>query len=408
MGDYRTIAAVTAVIRDILAESQQSIDGSPVNTKTSPPATLKGLAEDVLNLFLYQVTPNNAYCSFNLPTKNQNGKLIAKPLLALNLHYLLTASSSNELKAQLMLSNAMIALQENAIIPKNKIIKTLTNHREESGEEFLANSNLANETETIKISLQTMSIEELTKLWSSFFQTDYRLSVTYQVSIGLLESQLEPVPSIPVSKRQLHIIAIRQPIIEKIEPQIMPYDSARKLFIKGHNLNSDKVLVRLNEKEIEIVDKKDLSEHQLSLSIPADTPAGVKQVQILQKILFEPNNKTAHQRYVSNVIAFVIAPCLKKITPPTLNPGATLTLKFEPGVTINQKINVLIGDYVITNSLPATTPSNYPLTSITVKIPLHIPAGTYPVRLRIDNAESPFSNDSNHIITITPNSQKTN
>ncbi|MCL2643237.1 MAG: DUF4255 domain-containing protein [Candidatus Bathyarchaeota archaeon] len=408
MSDYRAIATVTAVIRDILVESQENI-GSNAAVKTSSPSDLKEPSNDsdVLNLFLYQVTSNNVCNSLDLPTRNQNGKLLTKPKLALDLHYLLTTASKNELKAQLMLSSAMMALHENAIIPKNKIEITLSSS-EYNDETFLAGSNLSSQIESLKINLHSMTTEELTKLWSSFFQTGYRLSVAYHVSVILLESNLEFTPSIPVSKRQLHVISLKQPIIEKIEPQIMTYDPTKKIVIKGHNLYSDKVVVRLNDNEIINIDNSELSEHQLRFSITEDTLAGVKQVQVLQNFLFNPNDTKEHLAHTSNIAAFVLTPNLKPLTKTQLQHGEELKLDFEPGIAPHQKAHVLIGNYTLNVNLPPTNLTTYPLKSLTVKIPNTILAGTYPVRLRINNADSPLKNNNNNdddnIITITNNS----
>ncbi|MCL2173285.1 MAG: Pvc16 family protein [Candidatus Bathyarchaeota archaeon] len=403
MSDYRAIATVTAVIRDILVESQANIEeGSTVDVNTSSPAALKRLTkEDVLSLFLYQITTNAAYRNADLPTRNSTGQLMTKPVLALDLHYLLSASSANELKAQLMLSSAMVALQENAIIPKNKISNTINADPKPIGEDFLNDSNLANTLESLKINLHPISTEELTKLWSSFFQTDYRLSVAYHVSVVFIESHLNPQPSLPVSRRQLQIIPLKQPIIEKIEPQIMTYDPQRRLDITGRHLNSDQVLVHLSGKEIK-VEAKNISENKISILIPDDTLAGVKQVQILQKVLFNNNISKEHKAYTSNIAAFVLTPNLKTVTPTSLRPGETLTLTFEPAITKHQKVNVLIGDYVINADSPIATVTDYPLKKLIVKIPKHIPEGNYPVRLRVDNADSALKNDdSSQIITIT-------
>ena len=399
MSNYRAIATLTAVMRDILVKSQLGVEGNSVSVRVSPPSALKGLSDDVLNLFLYQVTPSTVHNSFNLPTRNQNGKLLAKPSLALDLHYLLTSYSSNELKAQLMLSNAIIFLQENAIISKNTISDTINNPDKFEGEDFLSNSNLDRVVRSINVSLQSLSIEELTKLWSSFFQTDYRLSVSYKVSMVLLESELEIEPSIPVSKRQLRVVSLKRPLIEKLEPQIMAYDSTRTLAINGRNLDGDRVYVKLSGNEIEVVDKKCLSENQIKIVVPKDTLAGVKYVQVLQKILFDSDDKVGHKGQKSNVMTFVLTPELKKAEPSILTPGQNLTLHFEPSIAANQKVNILIGSRVLNVTLPQTA-TLYPLSSLTVALPTDISAGTYPVRIRIDNADSSLKAGNSPTITI--------
>lgn len=417
MSDYRAIATVTAVIRDILSDSAQKLDGNVI-VKMSSPSDLKEPSNDsdVLNLFLYQVTANNICHNLDLPTRNPTGKLMTKPKLALDLHYLLTVASKNdELKAQLMLSSAMMALQENAIIPKDKIIAAIKAQDKQDNEDFLSESNLADQFESLKITLQSLSIEELTKLWSSFFQTGYRLSVAYNVSVVLLESTIEITPSLPVSKRQIYVTSLKQPVIEKIEPQIMTYSPEKKLVIKGRNLYGDgKVLVRLNDKEIPVTNSEDLTENQLSLLISEGICAGVKQVQVLQKIVFDKNDVDGHKGYNSNVAAFVLAPKLEALTQTSLSHGQDLVLNFKPGIELNQKVYVLIGDYSIPVDLSTQElSSSDSLESLKVTIPEHILTGTYSVRLRIDNADSILNlrvidnvkdapkRDPEHEITIT-------
>ena len=42
-----------------------------------------------------------------------------------------------------------------------------------------------------------MNLEELSKLWSVFFQTPYALSIAYQASVVLIEPDLEPIDAAP-------------------------------------------------------------------------------------------------------------------------------------------------------------------------------------------------------------------
>ena len=300
-----------------------------------------------------------------------------------------------------MLAKAMLFLHENAVVPHNRIVETITNPTKNQGEEFLADSDLSNQVETIKVSLQPLSIEELTKLWSAFFQTSYRISASYVVSVVLLESQLQPTPSLPVSKRQLRVFPLKQPIIESVEPQILMFDPTKNLSIKGRNLSSDIVIVRLNGSEIAITDRRNVSENQINLLIPADSTAGVKQVQVVQKFVFDASDEKGHRGYESNVAAFVLTPNLKTISPTTVNTLESVTMNFDPGITSDQKVNVLLGDYVLTVDLPSAGSVNYPLTSLVVKIPANIKAGEYRVRLRVNGADSLPRKDESDVIHVS-------
>jgi hypothetical protein len=401
MSDFRAIATVTAVIRDLLQDVKSDIDN--VSIKALPPDALKSLTEDTLNLYLYQVTPNSAYRNFDLPTRTQDGEtIISKPQLALDLHYLLTAyaAHNDELKAQLMLASAMTILHDNAVIPRSKIAATVDNQNDNVENELVKKSNLANQVESIKLSPQALSLEELTKLWSSFFQASYRISVAYQATVVLLESKLEPKPSLPVSKRLLRVFPLRQPVIESIDPQILEFDSNAKLAIKGKNLVGDKVLVRFDDSEVTISDPKDLSESQISTAIPSDLAAGVKRVRVIHKFLFGPSD-VGHKGYESNVAAFVLAPKVVSLVPQSVNQNETLTIGFEPAITLGQKVNVLIGDYVLIADLPSEE-SSFPLNTLVVKIPQNVAPGSYAVRLRVDGADSLLKADS-QVLKVTKN-----
>jgi hypothetical protein len=72
---------------------------------------------------------------------------------------------------------------------------------------YLADSNLAEQVERVKFSLQSMNLEELSKLWSVFFQTPYVLSLAYQASVVLIAAALTPQPAKMVDRRVITVQA---------------------------------------------------------------------------------------------------------------------------------------------------------------------------------------------------------
>ena len=237
----------------------------------------------------------------------------------------------------------------------------------------------------IKLTPQNLSVEELTKIWSVFFQTSYRISTAYQVTVILLESKLTPKPSLPVSKRQLRVFPIKQPTINAISPQMLEYDPAAQVTITGKNLMGDKVVVQFDDQQQTITDKSKLSETQITAPVPAGLSAGVKQVRVLELFLFDSADQ-GHPGYVSNVASFVLYPKITSLTK-QVQQGGTLTVQFQPGAAKGQTINVLVGDYVLLATLPVD-PASYPLSAVSVTVPVSVAAGSYPVRLRVDGADS--------------------
>ena len=158
------------------------------------------------------------------------GILAKKTILGLDLYYLLTAfSETDDLKAHRIIAIAMRTLHENPVLTREVIHHSIIGLPEEESD----TSDLQYQIELIKLSYQPLSLEELTKLWSSFFQTQYRVSVAYQATVVLLDGKKSPRSSLPVLKRNVHLISLKQPIIDNIEPQIVERTSSCQNYDHG-------------------------------------------------------------------------------------------------------------------------------------------------------------------------------
>jgi hypothetical protein len=97
------IASVTAVLRDLLNNGIVDHDlaatvGNVMVTSLPPDRidTTNQNQQSQLNLFMYQVTPNQGWRNEGLPSRNRNGERLSNPPLALDLHYLLSAYGADE------------------------------------------------------------------------------------------------------------------------------------------------------------------------------------------------------------------------------------------------------------------------------------------------------------------------
>ena len=79
-------------------------------------------------------------------------------------------------------------------------------------------SGLKEQVESVKIIHKSLSVEELTRFWSLYFQTNYRLSLAYLATPILIESKKEPVYPLPVQERRIFAHQIRSPIISGSRP----------------------------------------------------------------------------------------------------------------------------------------------------------------------------------------------
>ncbi len=99
--------------------------GSTITVSLMPPdrvVATGGAEASQLNLFLHQVTPNQGWRNERLPSLDGAGRQrLSNPPLALNLHYLLSAYSSGDLHAEILLGYAMQLLHETPVLSRGAI-----------------------------------------------------------------------------------------------------------------------------------------------------------------------------------------------------------------------------------------------------------------------------------------------
>ena len=127
---------VTAVLRDLLNDglinhNVASVIGTTVTVSVMPPDRVvptNGPTEaSQLNLFLHKVTPNMGWRNDRLPARDSSGSVrLSDPPLALDLHYLLTAFTSADLHAEILLGYGMQLLHENPVLTRQAIRTALS------------------------------------------------------------------------------------------------------------------------------------------------------------------------------------------------------------------------------------------------------------------------------------------
>lgn len=385
MSNFLAIATVTAAIGHLLEGIRSDIPGTKISVKPPDVANSEAPPTSKLNIFLYRVVQNQAYWNEDLPQRDIRGVLTKKPQLALNLHYLITAyaADNDDLLAQQILASAMRILNDNPILSRDIIVDAI------AARQNLKMSDLADQIEAVRLTFQPMNMEELSKLWSTFFQTNYRISVAYEATVVLLESKLEPKPGLPVRERLLYTLPFRQPIIEAVKPQAIESKKGAKMLLSGRNLKAQGIKVNLDGTDV-VPSPADVSDDSVIVELPTGLTAGIKQVKVTQPLMLGSPAKE-HRGYESNTVAFVLSPRITSTSPKQGKPGGNLTVSFEPAATANQKIAVLLGDFVI--PVPARQKGSAPIDKVEVKLPDDIPAGTHLLRLRVGGAESFLESD---------------
>ena len=212
MSSPLAIGAVSAVLRNLLddglVEAGAAIGGA-VHVSAVAPDTIKlGNNDDPprLNLFLYQVTPNQGWRNAALPSRSAvSGERLTNAPLALDLHYVLTAYGNADFQAEILLGYAMHLLHERPTLDRAAIRRALNPSPLDVSMlppafQALAASDLADQVELIKITPSTMTSDDMSKLWAAI-QSHYRPSSAYSVSVVLIEGVKPGVAPLPVLSR---------------------------------------------------------------------------------------------------------------------------------------------------------------------------------------------------------------
>src|SRR5262249_45060642 len=159
----------TATLRSLL------VRGVGISEVTARPLdnARRSTTGNQLNLFLYQVLPDAAFRNQDLPRLTKPGET-GYPALPLVLYYLLTAYSDDEddTKAHRLLGEAMGVLFDHPLLGATEIRNATIPIAD------LATSDLHEQIERVRITLQPLTFEDMSKLWTTF-QTHYRVSAAY-------------------------------------------------------------------------------------------------------------------------------------------------------------------------------------------------------------------------------------
>jgi hypothetical protein len=231
-----------------------------------------------------------------------------------------------------------------------------------------------------------MSLEDLSKLWM-IFQTGYRISATYQVSLVLIDSRRStraPLPVLTRGQDDSGVIAQSDlvPPFPALLSIVLPnkQSSARvddRVSLGGVHLDGDSVAVRFTTMRLTSPEL----ETEVDVTVP-DIPAGSYTVAVQVSKAGQPDHFT-------NEFPLQIAPQIISITPATAPAGAalTLTLKCKPDVLPAQRASLLFGDREVLADPHPATQLNPTIDTLTFRL-TELVAGDYFVRLRVDGVDS--------------------
>lgn len=429
MSDYRAIATVTLALFGMINKAAQEIRSaeSPTSDEKELFKTIKttdigdilisvkhpnqlaaqGLNSDQLgiNIFLYQLESDPALQNADLPTRDRNGHVRQLPQAALKLNYLLTFyGGRNLLNMQLLLGKVVSALQAFPVIVPNELQKADVDFLD--GEHHfidqLQDLNL-DQPAHVRLTPLSLSLDDLSKLWSVFFQTAYQTSLAYQASVVLIDAAIpKPPPAPPVLTRQIgfDLMSTPDPIIDSISPPTV--GTGGTLTLSGQHFG------RAEPPQLQVVIDNQVIEtgvslvnsRQITVTLPDDLNLGTRliQVRVPQALDRElvgdlPPSSVTSELY-SNIVSFKLAPV---ITGTPTNNATTLTLTTTTPVKKDQQVYLKYWAHEGDVEAAEQEPLGVSLVSLqslsedgkTLSFDAKtIPIGKYNIRLMVDNSPS--------------------
>jgi Pvc16 N-terminal domain len=301
MSNALAIASVTRLLKDLLNDTLINGDiggqvGTDVLVSALPPDRAIELVDEAapnrLNLYLHRITPNPALANSDLPTRDDRGRMSRRPRLALDLHYLLTAYTMQELHGEILLGYAMEMFHETPVLARNQVRAALQGGLNGAilppAFQGIDPARLADQLELIRITPQTLTMDDMSKLWTAF-QTHYRTTVAYTVSVVLIERELPVRPPLPVLSRGPVDPASGRDAGVRVQPDLLPPSPmltalslpggrpavrlGDALVLQGHHLDEGDARVRFTAPEsgvaLELAPDATPSPDRLQVSLPA-------------------------------------------------------------------------------------------------------------------------------------------
>ena len=434
MSNVLAIAAVTQILKDLLHDALIDGDaiemtGADVSVTALPPDRIvnddPAQQATQINLYLHRVTPNAALRNADLPTRDASGRLLCRPRLALDLHYILTVVSADELHPEILLGYAMQLFHEHAILPRERIREALTI----SGPEMalpgppgmIQAAAIADQIELIKITPRSLSMDDMSKMWTAL-QASYRTTVAYDVSLVLIEREQPTRPTVPVLTRGglrdadtgrdpgvlvSPTLSLAPPTLLSVEPldrqPVMRL--GRDIALNGLALDRGEARVRFAEvgtgKVLELAPLAPVTPGRMVVRLPAGDPLpgddpppppphtlhgtgadpgawriGAYDVSIL---LVEPGGRQTE----TNALPVALAPASTSSAIADLD-GTEITMTSSPPIRPGQSVAILVGQTMQLVATPAE-----PATQAQAVFTGLASGAQLPVRLRVNGVDSP-------------------
>lgn len=179
MSDYQAIRAVSETLKALIETAVANTPLAVTAHLETPKEMRLGTPKTGISLWLYRVTRNEH--RLNQPAVRPQPNQLRRQPMPINLHYLVTPIMAQPADEQLLLG---------------LLLQLFNDHPMVRGADL--KDALAGGPEELRVTLETLSVEDLTRIWGAL-QEPYQTSLTYLVQVIEIESRLDPLAVAPIA-----------------------------------------------------------------------------------------------------------------------------------------------------------------------------------------------------------------
>ncbi len=397
MSNHLAIATVTATLQRLLQGAiQRDVDGARVTT-LKPNNIGSSTPESGINMFLYQVARNSALRNSDTAAfRSKKGPIRRQS--SLDLYYMLSAyGNDTELEPQRLLGSVVRVLSDKTVLTADMIDTAIEDAA------FLAESDLTHHAQQITINPVDMDTDELSKIWSTFFQAPYSLSMVYKVMAVVIDGDISAERALPVRAPSLKTMPFAyQPMVDKVRghgDHRVPITATSLLRVVGKQLAGPQTQIKIGSAEIV---PQSITDTEIVLSLgdapPQTLHAGIQPLQVLHY----PSQQPGDVPVASNACPFVLCPTILSVQVAELNGidddprVGSLHVTTQLPVGPNQRVVIALNEWSVESPavyLFAAPPRKLDTDSLTIPIN-NVKPGEYLIRLQVDGADSQLGVDT--------------
>jgi hypothetical protein len=389
MSNNAAIAAVTATLINMIQEavSADATVSSGTVTARPPDRARQGAPVNQVNLFLYRTSIDAAWRNQDPPAIRPGES--GQPPLPLVLSYLITAYGENddEILAHRLLGISMEVLNDRPVLSRAQIASALPP----------PGSDLQKQVERVRITPDPRPQDEISSMWTTF-STGYRLSVSYDAAVVLIDSTRPVAAALPVlmrGRQDTSPVATASPFPQlqlavppNGQPAAKPGDVLALMGSYLSAITAVQVSHPLAGQPLTLAPMSVTASHvTVRLPDPPQLPAGIATVAATFDALMD-QDPAGLLTVTSNAVPVALAPSLVSNAPLTVtlvpNGPTPVTVTCSPAVQPQQTIALIVGSQLVPSApVPAATSQlSFSLVGFAASPTPRL------IRLRIDSVDS--------------------